>query len=135
VAVDPTEVGLVGSVRPESAFEVKRATGTLHLFGVDGSVRQDPYLLSSSVASGELVYPEPWLYTRIGPRFSFWPFRGKFIQVGMFRWRFSTALLLCRITFVISMFAGLYSLVGLLFRGRMEAAELRPQPESELKAS
>jgi len=141
VAVDPTEVGSVGSVRPESAVEIRRASGALRLFGADGSVRQDPYLLSSSVASGELVYPEPWLYTRTGQRFSFWPFRGRFIQVGMNAWRFSTPLLLCRIALVISTLLGLYFLVSLCFghgrHGRMKAAEpwLDPKPDLELKAS
>jgi len=138
VLVDPTEVGLVGSIRPTSATEIKHASTALRLFNVDGSIRQDPYLLSSSIASGELVYPEPWLYTRIGPRFSFWPFRGKFIQAGAVRWRFSTPLLWCRVTFVISILTGLYSLIGLLaYRDRTEAYEprLSPGPEVELKAS
>lgn len=137
VAVDPTEVGLVGSTVPYSAVQVKRSLGTLRLLGADGIVRHDPYPQSSSVASGELVYPEPWLYTRTGPRFSFWPFRGKFIQVGVYNWRFSTPLLLCRIAFVISMLAGLYFLVGLLFTGGMEVAKRRsgPETEVELKAS
>ena len=138
VVVDPTEVGLVGSIRPTSAVEVKRTAGALRLFDADGSVRQDPYPLSESIARGELVYPEPWLYIRAGPRFSFWPFRGKFIQVGMYSWRFSTPLLLCRIAFVISMLACLCCLVSLLFgRDRMEAADpqMRSERELELKAS
>jgi len=132
--VDPTDVGLVGSIRPSSATEVKRGSGSLRLFNADGSIRQDPYPLSESIARGELVYPEPWLYTRTGPRFSFWPFRGKFIQVGMYGWLFSTPLLLCRFAFVISTLAGLYFLVGLLFSGgTMEAAEPRSSPETELE--
>jgi hypothetical protein len=130
VTVDPSETGLVGSIRPNSAAEIKRMSGSLRLFNADGNVRQDPYLLSESIARGELVYPEPWLYTRTGPRFSFWPFRGKFIQVGMYSWRFSTPLLLCRVAFVISMFAGLYFLAGLLFsRRRMEVADPRLSPK------
>jgi transglutaminase superfamily protein len=133
VSVDPTEGGLPGSIQPSSAAQIKRMSQSLRLFNADGSVRQDPYLLSKSIARGELVYPEPWLYTRTGPRFSFWPFRGKFIQVGMYTWRFSTPLLLCRVAFVISMFAGLYFVAGLLFsRGRTEAAEPRASPEHEL---
>jgi len=97
---------------------------SLRLFNADGSVRQDPYLLSESIARGELVYPEPWLYTRTGPRFSFWPFRGRFIQVGTYAWRFSTPLLLCRVAFVIGSVAGLYFLACLLFgQRRTEAAD------------
>jgi len=138
VVVDPTEVGLVGAIGPNSASELKRTSGSLRLFNADGRVRQDPYLLSESIARGELVYPEPWLYTRAGPRFSFWPFRGKFIQVGRYSWRFSTPLLLCRVAFVISMFAGLCFLAGLPFgRSRMKAAVPRfsPRPEVELDTS
>jgi len=137
VVVDPTEVGLVGSTRPNSAAEIKQGSGVLRLFNADGGVLQD-YPLSPSIASGELVYPEPWLYTRTGPRFSLWPFRGRFVQVGMYSWRFSTPLLLCRIAFVISAFSGLYFVVGLLFSmDRMEAVESpsSPEPELELKAS
>jgi len=134
VAVDPTELGLVGSNRPGSTAEIKRTSKSLRLFNVDGSVRQDPYLLSESVASGELVYPEPWLYTRTGRRFSFWPFRGKFIQVGSYSWRFSTPLLLCRVASVISVIAGLCFLTCLLIeRNRMEAARTESSVESELE--
>jgi hypothetical protein len=138
VVVDPTLVGLVGSIRPNSATELKRRSDALRLFDADGSVRKDPYPLSESIVSGELVYPEPWLYMRTGPRFSFWPFRGKFVQVGMYGWRFSTVLVLCRVAFVISALAGLFFLVGLLSsRGRMETAEPRliPERKLELKAS
>jgi len=138
VVVDPTEVGFVGSIGPSSAARMKHTPGSLRLFNADGTVRQDHYLLSASVERGELVYPEPWLYTRTGPKFSFWPFRGKFIQVGMYSWRFSTPLVLCRIAFVISILAGLYFLCGLLLgRGRRQPAEsmLRPEPELEAKAS
>jgi hypothetical protein len=138
VAVDPTEVGLVGSSRPVSATEMKNAPESLRLFNADGSVRPGNYPLSTSVASGELVYPEPWLYTRTGPRFSFWPFRGKFIQVGMYSWRFSTPLLLSRLAFAIGVLIGLYFLAGLLFsRRRIETVELQlsPEPRRERRTS
>ena len=135
VVVDPTEVGLVGSIRPSSAAGMKHMPASLRLFNGDGSLRQDHYVLSQSVESGELVYPEPWLYTRTGPRFSFWPFRGKFIQVGVYRWRFSTPLLLCRLAFVITVLTGLYFLAGLLFRKRIERIEVQLSPESRLEES
>ena len=134
VTVDPTEMGLIGSSRPGSAEEIKRKSGSLRLFTPDGKVLQDPYLLSDSIARGELLYPEPWLYTRTGPRFSSWPFRGKFIQVGTYGWRFSTSLLLCRVAFVVSVLAGLVFLASLWFsRGRIEAAKLQSSPEPELE--
>jgi len=37
---------------------------------------------------GDLLYPEPWLYMRVGERASYWPFRGKFVHVGSNNWRF-----------------------------------------------
>ncbi len=138
IAVDPTEVGLVGSVRPSSATGMKQTSAPLRLFDTDGSIRQDPYLLSSSVESGELVYPEPWLYTRTGPRFSFWPFRGKFIQVGIYRWRFGTPLLLCRVGLLISVMAGLYFLFEMQLRGAKKkpvVSVLSSKPKVELEAS
>ena len=130
VSVDPTEMGLVGSTQPGSAAAMKRMPGSLRLFNEDGSVRQDPYVLSESIAHGELVYPEPWLYTRTGPRISFWPFRGEFVQVGMYGWRFSTSLLLCRVAFVVSVLAGGYLIIGLLYRRKkgMETAVPRLSP-------
>lgn len=132
VSVDPTEIGLVGSIRPSSAVEIKQMSGSLRLFSEDGSILQDPYVLSKSIADGELVYPEPWLYMRTGPRFSFWPFRGEFVQVGMHGWRFSTALLLCRVAFVISIFVGLYLLAGLLYSSnRMVVAVPQLRPASD----
>lgn len=135
VTVDPTEVGLVGSIRPSSATRVKHTSGSLRLFNADGSVRQDYYLLSPSVERGELVYPEPWLYTRTGPKFSFWPFRGKFIQVGVYSWRFSTPLLLWRLAFVISVLAGLCFLCGFLFsRGKMKKIEIHVEPRGRVRA-
>jgi hypothetical protein len=29
-----------------------------------------------------IIYPEPWLYTRVGPPLSAWPFTGRFLLVG-----------------------------------------------------
>jgi hypothetical protein len=40
---------------------------------------------------GVLMYPEPWLYLRTGPRAAPWPFRGKFALVGKQTWRFGPA--------------------------------------------
>jgi len=37
---------------------------------------------------GVLIYPEPWLYLRTGKRYCNWPFKGKFIIVGLWHWQF-----------------------------------------------
>ena len=135
VSVDPTELGLVGSARPSSAAEIKRMSGSLRVFEEDGSVRQNPYVLSESIANGEIVYPEPWLYTRAGHRFSFWPFRGEFVQVGMYGWRFSTPLLLCRVAFLISVFIWLSLIAKFLFGSdRMVAVGRRFKPNPAVQS-
>jgi hypothetical protein len=36
----------------------------------------------------EIVFPDPWLYTRSGRRAADWPFRGLFVHVGARGWRF-----------------------------------------------
>ncbi len=40
---------------------------------------------------GHLMYPEPWLYLRVGDRASFWPFRGQFIHIGPLQLKFGPA--------------------------------------------
>lgn len=40
---------------------------------------------------GQIVYPEPWLYTRVGPRVAIWPFRGAFAVAGARHWLYGPA--------------------------------------------
>lgn len=40
---------------------------------------------------GHVVYPEPWLYTRVGRRAAHWPFRGQFVVVGERTWNLGIA--------------------------------------------
>ena len=40
---------------------------------------------------GHLMYPEPWLYLRIGHRAAPWPFRGEFAHIGPSQWQFGPA--------------------------------------------
>jgi Transglutaminase-like superfamily len=55
---------------------------------------------------GHLMYPEPWLYLRIGDRASSWPFRGQFLHIGPWQWKFGPAQSLLRWgIFVCSLFA------------------------------
>lgn len=69
------------------------------------------------VLRAPLVYPEPWLYMRTGPRESEWPFRGRFAVVGPTTWPLGTAQLILRLgiaTFAL-LAAACFSL-GLLLR-------------------
>jgi len=43
--------------------------------------------ISPRFFAGALIYPEPWLYTRVGRRYSHWPYGGKFVNVGAVSWR------------------------------------------------
>lgn len=53
-----------------------------------------------SIQDGSLVYPEPWLYLRTGPRASSWPFMGKFAVAGRGGWLCGPAQNLLRIGFL-----------------------------------
>jgi hypothetical protein len=46
---------------------------------------------SFPLRDGHLIYPEPWLYLRTGPKGSTWPFRGRFVLVGEPSWRYGPA--------------------------------------------
>jgi hypothetical protein len=39
----------------------------------------------------DLIYPDPWLYTRSGARAATWPFRGLFVHAGDPVWRYGAA--------------------------------------------
>jgi len=61
----------------------------------DGWVKVDPsFRLGNKkdifwAGTGDyLIYPEPWLYLRVGKRYSYYPFWGKFISLGPWRWQF-----------------------------------------------
>lgn len=47
----------------------------------------DPNLFAGST----IVFPEPWLYTRVGERCATWPFRACFVQVGTEQFRYGAA--------------------------------------------
>ncbi len=71
--VDPTEVGLVGSIRPNSAAEIRDGWGSLRVF--NANVRQNTYLLSPSIAGGKNLYTQDRGFTREpGPGFHSGPF-------------------------------------------------------------
>jgi hypothetical protein len=61
-----------------------------------------------------LVYPEPWLYTRVGPPLSAWPFRGRFLMVGDPTLRVGRGQMLLQAGAGISLMLGLGILLSLL---------------------
>lgn len=68
-----------------------------------------------------VLYPEPWLYTRVGARQAPFPFRGAFAHVGGSSWQLGPAQHLCHWGFALSALAG----VALI------AASLRARARSE----
>jgi len=69
-------------------------------------------------AGSTVQFPEPWLYTRVGPRCATWPFRGCFAQIGPEQWTVGTAQRWA-LDLAIGCFTLAVALFGLaLFRGR-----------------
>jgi hypothetical protein len=87
--VDPSTSGiLVGSKSPaDSAVELLadpstaewRGFGPASKQGVDGTA-QTVHL--RALLRGDVIYPEPWLYLRVGERAAPWPFRGEYARIG-----------------------------------------------------
>jgi len=125
--VDSTANGLLWSPNGTSATDIAQAGETVRL--VDPlTFRKGLYQYESAIAGNEVVYPEPWLYTRTGNRFSFWPFRGRFVQVGMQRGHFATPLLWMRMVFLLAFLCGIVCLV-ICFVPLQVHQEMKMQPE------
>ena len=84
--VDPSSGGFVtGTTRHASAVDLLadpnlvewRPFAGASSAEVDANRRQFQGLLT-----GNLVYPEPWLYLRLGKRVAPWPWRGSYARVG-----------------------------------------------------
>ena len=61
--------------------------GTVGGETLDGGAQ---YTGAGPVFTGHVVYPEPWLYTRVGPKLAPAPFQARFLVVGPASWTFST---------------------------------------------
>lgn len=86
--VDPTAGGVVSNRRQQgSAADLLDAPANVQWkplpsasFPPSTPREQQRYL--RNVLGGNLVYPEPWLYLRVGTRLAPRPFRGHFVNVG-----------------------------------------------------
>jgi len=96
VVVDPTLVGLVGTIRPNSATELRRGqTRFVCLTRMAASDRIPIHYWSQSRAGN--LYIQNRGFTRgPDPGFRSGLFE-EIVQVGMYGWRFSTVLLLCEL--------------------------------------
>ena len=86
--VDPTFGGMVRSPsRSASAAALQAAPESVRWSGIrspafpPGSERGRLEYVQGAL-KGHLVYPEPWLYLRIGSRVAPWPFRNHVVRVG-----------------------------------------------------
>jgi hypothetical protein len=91
---DPLHGGrLEGSAGPVSAVTAARSPSDVKWVqvGVSAAPDDDPVRLyfrpSYGYLHGAVIYPEPWLYLRAGPREAPWPFRASFAYTGPQLWR------------------------------------------------
>ena len=85
--IDPTFGGIVTGPEGNSPTDLLAAPASARWtplrsvsFPPSTSLDQQRYL--QSVLQGDLFYPEPWLYLRIGERAAPWPFRGHYVRIG-----------------------------------------------------
>jgi hypothetical protein len=74
----------------------------------------------ASIFRGHLMYPEPWLYLRTGPRISRWPFHGGFAHVGPWQWELGPAQVVLRDGILLCGLLALFCLIA-SFRRRSDA--------------
>lgn len=86
--VDPSHGGyLTGAGRHVAAAELLASPASVQWMAFEPqaspaaeSERQERYF--RSLLTGNVLYPEPWLYLRVGARVAPWPFRGHYARVG-----------------------------------------------------
>ncbi|MDP1822364.1 MAG: transglutaminase-like domain-containing protein [Archangium sp.] len=76
----------------------------------------------NTFAGSTIQFPEPWLYTRVGERCAWWPFRGCFVQVGPEQFRYGRVQTLTHLTVVL---AALFTLAWTLWWLRSRSAAER----------
>lgn len=88
VVVDPSSGGfLIGGPSRTSAVDLRANAPSVEWlpFAVTASStakRTAETRRFRSLLAGNVLYPEPWLYLRLGERVAPWPFRGEYARVG-----------------------------------------------------
>lgn len=81
--VDPSVPGLVTRDGDAVAARELLDDATSITISPDVSVAGTAALINPAMTSAATVlFPEPWLYLRTGPRVARWPFRGSFARIG-----------------------------------------------------
>jgi hypothetical protein len=93
----------------------------------DAESARDTYANPEAPAfGGQIIYPEPWLYMRLGPRATHWPFRGAFAFYGPRAWRYGIGQSVLRIGTVVASLASLAFAIAALLAMRANARARRP---------
>jgi hypothetical protein len=133
---DPTFGGTVKTKSGEQSAAALLAAGGglswMQLSAVPATVGTEPLDGQRAYAGnptprfhGNLIYPEPWLYTRVGRKQAPGPFTGSFVVVGPPSLRLAVGHQLLLGMIVVTALLGLLCFVGLI---RTLLASRRPQP-------
>jgi hypothetical protein len=126
-------VGLITAPYPRWQYDPGRAkvpglnqTEALRAYAEDG------------LRGAAIVYPEPWLYTRVGRSQASFPFHGRFLMLGPRSWKVGFGQTASRTVIVVSLLWLLVALVRLAMivaarrRGSVDVVEQRIAPGQEL---
>lgn len=134
--VDPTYGGLVGEEsEPWSALELASASSVrFQPVGrapapLDELERPEVEAIIDGLLPAAVIYPEPWLYLRMGEKTAPWPFRGRYIHAGPGTFLLGPAhhLLVAGLVVVIPLCASIWFMVVVrVARHLTQARTLRP---------
>jgi hypothetical protein len=84
VAVDPTYAIILHPPGLSIASAIRHAVTFDQIARAPSNPPGDPSeaYRDGALLTGHVVYPEPWLYTRVGPRVAAFPYTGHFVVVG-----------------------------------------------------
>jgi len=127
VIIDPTDLvyvqssPLIKSTSPSSDISVQELV-LRPIVAIEKDVlnRHRNYYFDpvSGVFQGSRVYPEPWLYLRVGQGEASWPFRGKFVVIEPGRWTLGPGQSLLRAGIIACVIAVCCSLAAMLLKAR-----------------
>jgi hypothetical protein len=103
--------GLEALLYPEKIRWMPKKSAT----GEAGDPKEFYETKSFPLRDGHLIYPEPWLYLRTGPKASSWPIRGRFILVGEPSWQYGPGQTVLRYGVVVCGTLGIACLVLIIF--------------------
>jgi hypothetical protein len=128
--VDPSTGGFVSKPGARgSAAELLAAPDRLRWTSFDSasSAAEAQSAYFRGLLTGDLFYPEPWLYLRQGAKVAPWPFRGHYARVGPTLWAYGPAQFVLTAAAAVSTVSG-FSLLAFAFAMRRRAFAGIEQP-------